>query len=292
MLAVLFNGGKQMLATLKELLTKATKEGYGIPALVAMNEENTRTIIGCAEKKSAPVIVLVPYGFREFDMNRYGRYLRQLAEDATVPVCLCHDHGPDYQKALECIHGGLSSIMIDRSSLPFEDNVAQVKELAKIAHTLGVSVEAELGHVGFASEFEGDITEEAYTDPAKAKEFIDAAECDCLAVAIGTAHGAYAKGQVPHLDFDRLQRIRDAVGDFPLVLHGGSGVGDEQLAKAARSGISKINIGQELYQAAFDRCKEKIKVGDDVYRMMDHIAAGVAEVTEHYLDLLGSSGKA
>lgn len=282
-----------MLVTMKEALTKANKGNYAIPALVVQTEADVRSCIRAAEEENAPVILLVPYPMFQYNVDFFGRYIAELAKSASVPVVICHDHGPDFKTALECLKANFSAIMVDRSSLPFEDNIEQVSELTKIAHTLGVSVEAELGHVGFAANYDHDSAEEFLTNPASAKEFIDRTGCDCLAVAIGTAHGAYNKGQRPHLDFDRLAEIRKAVGeDFPLVLHGGSGTGDEQLGKAAHAGIAKINIGQELYQSAFESVKEHYKQGNDAYSFANFVSNGVMSVAKHYLELFGAKDQA
>lgn len=161
-------------------------------------------------------------------MVMLGRIIEQMAIRASVPVAIQLDHGAKFSDAILAIRSGFTSIMVDRSSCPFEQNVAEVADLVRIAHSVGVSVEAELGHVGFGESYAAD-RDAGLTNVAEATEYVERSGCDALAVAIGTAHGIY-KG-VPHLDFDRLAELNAAVS-IPLVLHGGSGSGDDNLVKA------------------------------------------------------------
>lgn len=178
-------------------------------------------------------------------MVMLGRIIEQMAIRASVPVAIQLDHGAKFSDAILAIRSGFTSIMVDRSSCPFEQNVAEVADLVRIAHSVGVSVEAELGHVGFGESYAAD-RDAGLTNVAEATEYVERSGCDALAVAIGTAHGIY-KG-VPHLDFDRLAELNAAVS-IPLVLHGGSGSGDDNLVKAIAGGITKINIASDLFVA-------------------------------------------
>lgn len=279
-----------MLVTMKEILNRANKENYAVPAPVVQTEFNARTAIKCAEEMNSPIILLVPLIF-DYDVDLFGRYLKALAEAAAVPVAINHDHGSDFESAVACIKAGFSSIMVDRSELPFEENVAQVKELVKVAHAAGVSVEAELGHVGNANNYEID-RDAALTEPELAKKFIDETDVDCLAVAIGTAHGAYNKGQKPYLDYERLEQIKNATGNFPLVLHGGSGTGDEGLSKVAKMGINKVNIGCELFASAIEAVKTADTDGNGAYGFANIIEEGYGSRVKHFIKVLGSEGKA
>lgn len=279
-----------MLVTMKEILDRANKENYAVPAPVVQTEFNARTAIKCAEEMNSPIILLVPLIF-DYDVDLFGRYLKALAEAAAVPVAVNHDHGSDFESAVACIKAGFSSIMVDRSELPFEENVAQVKELVKVAHAAGVSVEAELGHVGNANNYEID-RDAALTEPELAKKFIDETDVDCLAVAIGTAHGAYNKGQKPYLDYERLEQIKNATGNFPLVLHGGSGTGDEGLSKVAKMGINKVNIGCELFASAIEAVKTADTDGNGAYGFANIIEEGYGSRVKHFIKVLGSEGKA
>lgn len=278
-----------MLVTMKEILDKANEENYAVPAPVVQTELNARTAIKCAEEMNSPIILLVPLIF-DYDVDLFGRYLKALAEASTAPVAINQDHGADFESAVACIRAGFSSIMIDRSELPFEENVAQVRELTKVAHAAGVSVEAELGHVGNANNYEEDRA--ALTEPELAKRFIEETGIDCLAVAIGTAHGAYDKGQVPYLDYDRLEEIKKVTDHFPLVLHGGSGTGDEGLGKVAKMGINKVNIGCELFASAIEAIENADTSGSGAYGFANIIEEGYGTRLKHFITVLGSEGKA
>ncbi len=279
-----------MLVTMKEILDRANKENYAVPAPVVQTEFNARVAIKCAEELNSPIILLVPLIF-DYDVDLFGRYLKALAEAAAVPVAINHDHGSDFESAIACIRAGFSSIMVDRSMLSFEENVAQVKELVKVAHAVGVSVEAELGHVGNANNYDVD-RDAALTEPELAKKFIDETGIDCLAVAIGTAHGAYNKGQKPYLDYERLAQIKEATGNFPLVLHGGSGTGDEGLSKVAKMGINKVNIGCELFASAIEAIETADTDGNGAYGFANIIEEGYGSRVKHFIKVLDSEGKA
>ena len=275
---------------MKEILDKANEGNYAVPAAVAQTELHARMAIKCAEEKNAPLIILVPLIF-DYNVDSFGRYLVQLANESPVPVAVIHDHGSDFDSAVACVKAGFSAIMVDRSTLPFEENAAQVKELVKVAHAVGVSVEAELGHVGNAESYdvEGDSV---LTEPSEAQRFIDETGVDCLAVSIGTAHGAYNKGQKPKIDHERLKEIKKVTGNFPLVLHGGSGTGDDELAKVAKEGINKVNIGCELFAAAIEELQKNDTSGNGAYGLTTHISNGYCNRLKQFFDILDSTGKA
>ena len=222
------------------------------------------------------------------DIPLLAKVASEMAKAATVPVALNLDHGGTFEHAMIAIRSGFSSIMVDRSSLPYEQNVAEVSELVRIAHSLGISVEAELGHVGSGASYDAD-RDAGLTDPAQAKAYVEATGIDALAIAIGTAHGKYVG--TPHLDFDLLEKIYNTV-DVPLVLHGGSGSGDENLAKATRMGITKVNIGTDLFQAGIDNLvahHDEIKRAHLGYQLM---ADGYKAKLLHYMKLFNQCGKA
>jgi ketose-bisphosphate aldolase len=186
---------------------------------------------------------------------------RAAAEEIERPVALHLDHGASYELAARCVEAGYTSVMIDGSKLPFDENVEVTRRVVEMAHAAGVSVEGELGHVAHNEEG-GDITR-FYTRPEDAARFVEATGVDALAVAVGTAHGFY-KGEV-RLDFDRLRQIHDAVGERArLVLHGGSGVPDELLRRAVESGIAKINFGTELKNAFTLAVKRSLSASDEI----------------------------
>lgn len=205
-----------MLVTMKEILDRANKENYAVVAPNVFSEMDARTCLEVAEEEQSPIILDVAMT-QTADIHFHGSYLTRLANETSVPVAINLDHGAAFEHAIMAIQSGFTSIMIDRSSLPYEENVAQVSELCRIAHAVGLSVESELGHVGNGSDGI-EVASDMLTDPDQAKDYIERTGIDCLAVAIGTAHGAYQG--TPHLDFERLTKIKERVG-YPLVLHGG-----------------------------------------------------------------------
>jgi len=212
------------------------------------------------------------------------------ARDAKVPVAANLDHGRTYEVCVQALREGCSSIMADRSELALEDNIAQCAELAKIAHICGASIEAELGHVGQGMTYAAD-RDAGLTNPAEAKEFIERTGVDMLAIAMGTAHGVY-KG-TPHLDFDVLAAVRKAVPNTPLVLHGGSGTGDENLARATREGIAKVNIFTDLSLAAVAAIRENgFTTNMGVLPVMNIMMKGYKDKLVHYMKLFNMEGKA
>lgn len=275
-----------MLVKMSDILVKAKKGKYGVPAIPALDESTARAAIESAEKMQSPVILLVTPSVHP-DLFYFGRMLRDIISKTTAPVALCLDHSSTFESAIEGIRAGLNCIMVDRSSLPFEENVAQVKELTKIAHAVGVEVEAELGHVG-SGENLADY-ETGLTVPDEAVRYVQETNVDFLAVAIGTAHGVY-KG-TPKLRFDLLEEIVNKV-HVPLVLHGGSGTGDENLAKLCQNGITKVNVANEIFRGAYDACVADGLEGNRVYRLYSVLKAGYMEVAMHKMKVLGCAGKA
>lgn len=186
---------------------------------------------------------------------------------------------------------GFSSVMIDSSSFPFEENVRRTQQIASLAHSMGLSCEAELGHVGQAAQ-DDNSNADLYTNVAQAKEFVEKTDCDCLAVAIGTAHGAYPKGMVPRLDFDRLKELKEEL-NMPLVLHGGSGAGEENIKKAVAYGINKINVCTDLFRHAVNVTMSTLKENPSIDYMDLCIAAqnAMKDFIKSYMRVIGSSGR-
>lgn len=276
-----------MLVNMCEILQKSREGKYGVVAPNICNEDSARAAIQVAEENNAPIILDVIFNVTP-DIELLGKIVRDMAEKATVPVALNLDHGGTFEQAMIAIRAGFSSIMVDRSSLPYEQNVAEVSELVKIAHAVGLSVEAELGHVGVGAQYDEDRNA-GLTDPAQAKAYVEATGVDALAIAIGTAHGKYVG--TPYLDFDLLEKIYAEV-DVPLVLHGGSGSGDENLAKATGMGITKVNIGTDLFQAGIDNLvahHEELKRAHLGYELM---AEGYKAKLLHYMKLFNQCDKA
>lgn len=276
-----------MLVSMKEILNRAHNEHYGVPATEVDNEHNVRACIEAAEEMQSPIILLNPFPANP-DIQYLGRIATDLASKAAVPVAVCQDHGATFEEAIWAIRAGFTDIMVDRSSLAYDENVSQVKELTRIAHAVGVNVEAELGHVGVGENYAVDGISN-FTDPDEAVRFVAETGVDALAVAVGTAHGIY-KGE-PRLQFDLLAELREKVS-VPLVLHGGSGTGDENLAKACECGICKVNLANDLYRAAIEELVSQDLSGNQVYALYPLLAAGYKNKVMHFMTVTGSKGKA
>lgn len=276
-----------MYISMIELMKKAREGHYCVPAIAVENEHSVRAAIQAAEEKKSPLIMIALYKVNP-DIHYFGRIVEDLAIRAKVPVAMCQDHGGTYAEAMWAIRAGFTDVMVDRSTLPFEENIAQVSEIVKVAHAVGVGVEAELGHVGMANQYETDGIG-GFTVPEEAIEFVERTGVDALAVAIGTAHGVYSG--VPKLQFDLLAELREKV-PVPLVLHGGSGTGDENLKKACQMGICKLNISNDLKRGAIANLNEKCKDGMGAYAMYPLLYEGYKNVAAHYMTLCGSEGKA
>lgn len=254
-----------MLVTLKELLEEAKKEKKAVGAFNGTTLEAIQGIIQAAEETNCPVILQHAQSHDAIiSLEEIGPILLYYAKRARVPVAVHLDHGSTYERCIQAVRLGFTSVMYDASAKEFADNIKETKEVVKAAHAAGVSVEAELGHV-FTSKVgisEGGSADEAddyenlediYTDPQMAKQFAEETGVDCLAVAFGTTHGVYLKE--PKLDLDRVAQIRDTI-KIPLVMHGGSGVSEEDYRKAIKNGICKINYYTYMNTAAGKASKE------------------------------------
>ena len=275
-----------MLVTLNELLQDAKKENYAIPATNVDNEHNVRAAIQAAENKRSPLILNVT-PVANPDLVLFGSICRRLIEKANVPIVLNLDHGKTFEQCILGIRAGFTNVMIDRSWLPYEENVKEVKEMVKVCHTLGITVEAELGHVGIGENYQHDGNT-AFTRVDEAIEFIKETKVDALAVAIGTAHGVYQG--TPHIHFDLLHDLSNAL-PIPLVLHGGSGTGDENLKRCAREGINKINLSNDLKRAAINNLIAKDLSGNEVYNLYPLLAEGFQKKIEYFIDLFGCANR-
>lgn len=284
-----------MLANLNDVLIPAKKGKYAVGLFNAVNLELARGIISAAEGTGSPVImgtaeVLFPYG----PLEEVSYYLIPMAKKARVPVVIHLDHGLRKETCIKALELGFSSIMYDCSTDPYDVNVQKVKEMADIAHSFGATIEGELGHVGDnEGSHEGNSTlsdpSKFYTDPRQAKDFVEKTGVDALAIAVGTAHGAYKLP--PKLDFERIQTIARTVS-VPLVLHGGSGLADADFKKAIEKGISKVNIFTDINIAAVEaelQAFDKMEKG-----LIDLIPAAVLAIKNAVikkLELFGSTGK-
>lgn len=274
-----------MLVSMKEILDKANAENYAVLAPNIFSEIDARAYIEAAEDMNSPIILGVAYPTTN-DLPFLGRIAGELAKKSRVPVAVNLDHGADYHQIAEAIKGGFTSVMLDCSNLPYHENVTNVKQVVALVKPLGVSVEAEIGHVGSGEDYDATT---GLTDPQEAKQFIVDTGIDACAVSIGTAHGAY-KG-VPDLDFTRLEAIKEATR-FPLVLHGSSGTGEENIRKACRMGINKVNVCNDLLKQAYTELKKTEFEGNQVYDFWPYIAQTLREFVKYEIDMVGSENRA
>lgn len=281
-----------MLVNMKEMLDKARKEQYGIGFFNAVNVEMARAVIETAEELHAPVIVgtaevLLP----AMSLERVAEYLIPMARKASVPVAVHYDHGLTFEKCMEALKLGFSSVMYDCSTASYEENLDRVAEMVRVCHGMGVTVEGELGHVG-DNEGAGKLENPSdyYTDPAVAADFVRKTGVDALAVAVGNAHGDYKFP--PKLDFERITAIREATGT-PLVLHGGSGLSDDDFREAVRRGVCKINIFTDLDKAGKAGIEEGLKKGaTSMMGLIPYEIEAMKEVVRNKIGLFGSDNRA
>ena len=237
------------LVKVNELLQHATEHHYGVAAINTINYETISCAIAAAEAERVPVIIQFYPGFDQYIPLGHIAYMaKDLARKASVPVAVHLDHSASYEIAVGGIRDGFPSVMVDGSARPFEENLAMTKAVVETAAVFGVDVEAELGHVGNAQILDDLTNADHLTDPDKAVEFVEKTGCGSLAIAVGNAHGNYI--QTPNLNFDRIRELRKAVS-IPLVLHGCSGIPDEQMQEAVNLGLSKFNIATEYFTAMY-----------------------------------------
>ncbi len=276
-----------MLVTSKEMFALAQKEKFAIPSANFVDEDSLKWHLEEAEKENLPIII----AFAECHFNRLldletAAYLAKYRAERTAnPVCLHLDHGESVETCKKAVDLGFTSVMIDGSMLPFEENVAMTKEVVAYAHAHGVVVEAEIGHVG-SNEREED--EDIYTTVEEAKKFVEASNVDSLAVSIGTAHGLY-KG-TPKINFERLHELADAL-DCPLVLHGGSNSGDENLHRCATEGIAKINVYSDFMVSSAKEVyalEEKTPEVEDYYTYKESAKKGMQSMLKHVYELFAT----
>lgn len=278
-----------MLVTLSEILQDAEQNQYAVGLFNMLNLEMARGIIDAAEAERSPVILgVAEVHLPSIPFALAAHNMRKLAVEASVPVCLHFDHGTDYAKLLEAIRGGFSSVMFDGSALPDTENIAGTAEIARVAHALGVSVEAELGHVGMADSDEAD-TDDGYTRVEQVADFLARSGADALAVAIGTAHGQYKSK--PALDLNRLREIY-AVSPKPLVLHGGSGLSDDDFRHVVAGGIRKINICTEMCLAAQRAYADAYLEHRSFEQSLIDAKQAVERIVAARMRLFGSAGRA
>ena len=240
------------LVRVHDLLTHATENHYGVAAINVGNYETIKWAAAAANQERVPLIIQFWPGYdvmmHYIDMKHIAMIARQFAEESEVPIAVHLDHSWNYDIAVTGIRKGFPSVMVDGSSLPYEENVALTKSVADVARVFGVDIEAELGHVGSGNSIDDITNSDHYTNVEQAVEFVEKTGCGSLAVAVGNAHGPYKI--TPNLDFDRIKALRKAVS-VPLVLHGCSDIPHEQLQESVRLGLSKFNIATEYFRACY-----------------------------------------
>ena len=309
------------LVTSKEMFKKAYEGGYAIGAFNVNNMEIVQGITEAAKMENAPVILQVSKGARAYANHTYLVKLVEAAvKETDLPIVLHLDHGPDFETCKSCIDGGFTSVMIDKSGLPFEENIKETRRVVEYAHDHGVVVEAELGTLaGVEDEVKVSAEDSSYTRPEEVEEFVNRTGCDSLAIAIGTSHGAYKfkPGTKPQLRFDVLEECAKQLPGFPIVLHGSSsvpqefvaeinkyggnmpgaiGIPEEQLRQAARSAVCKINIDSDIRLAMTAVIRKYFAEHPDHFDPRQYLKPArqaVKDMVAHKIVyVLGSDGKA
>ncbi|MBE6778583.1 MAG: class II fructose-bisphosphate aldolase [Ruminococcaceae bacterium] len=278
-----------MLVNLNDVLKQAQKEHYGVGLFNTTDTDMLEAVIAAAEELRSPVIigtaeVLLPHG----ELKLIAPSILAAAKRASVPVVMHYDHGLTFDRCMEALSLGFSSVMFDGSTGNYEANVAATREMVKICHSLGVSVEGEIGHVGQAASGDDQLTD-MYTTPEEAVAYVKDTGVDALAVAIGTAHGVYKKK--PQLNLERLCAIRAAL-DTPLVLHGGSGLSDDDFRNTVRDGIAKVNIFTDLCLAGNKAMADGLAAGEEYLVIRNRKVEEIKKTVMNKMRLFGCAGKA
>ena len=276
-----------MLIDLREILSMADKGGYAVPAFNIYNMETVMGVIDAAQRCNSPVILQC---YSRLFTNKEAFYvapmLLKAAQTVKVPVCFHLDHGAGFHEVATAVKYGCTGVMIDASTHPFEENAKITKKVTSICNGIGIPVEGELGHIGSAAN--GDENA-AYTEVDEAVRFVDETKVSALAVMVGTAHGHYKKA--PVLAIDRIRQIKQAA-KIPLVLHGGSGVPDDQITSAVKAGICKINFGTDVCFAFLDKVFETDRKTYALDLFMRDTVENVSKFAESKMKLLGSENRA
>lgn len=281
-----------MYVTSKEMLIEAQKGGYAVGAFNIENMEMVKAVIAAAEELKAPVMLQTTPGTVKYgSLETYAAIVKAEAKKASVPVCLHLDHGASFDMAVKAIQVGYSSVMIDGSKIDLEANIALSKSVADVGKACGIPVEAELGKVG-GKEDDTESKESAYTDPEEAKRFVAETGVDFLAIGIGTAHGVYKVK--PVLNTKRISEVKEVVS-IPLVLHGSSGLTDEDVKDCVSRGMCKVNFATELRQAYLKATRELLNADDSIIdpkKIGEAAIKAVKSQVEYRMKVCGCDGKA
>ena len=284
-----------MLVNMNQMLAMAKEKHFAVGAFNVSESNLFRTVVEAAEANDAPAIIAVHPTELDYCKDDFIKYVVARCSNSPVPFVIHMDHGDSIESIMRAVHCGFTSVMIDGSSLPFEENIAKTAEVVKYCHMVNVSVEGELGTIGdTGTSIEGGMSEVIYTDPEDAKNFVEATGIDTLAVAIGTCHGLYPKGVTPKLRMDVLEAIKEKV-DLPLVLHGGSGNPDSEIAEAVKIGIQKVNISSDYKSAFFLKAREILSQegsGWDPNNLFPECIEAGKAVIKQKMELFGCVGAA
>lgn len=283
-----------MYASMKAVIADAFERQYAVLAINCFNLESARAAISAASAQRAPIILNIYQGHCEhFPPTVAFPLVAALAAEASVPVALSLDHGRDFTLTGQCFRAGFSGLMIDASDFPLAENIRQTQQVVQMAHTAGVCVEGELGHIADAPVYDVQDASVKMTQVADVVPFISQTGIDLLAVSVGTAHGLYPAGVTPEIDFIRLEELHRA-SPLPLALHGGSGTKAEDIRRVSQHGVAKINVGAAVFAAGKGALQQTVKRHPeaelpDLLAMME---AACREVVSEYLHWSGAAGKA
>ncbi|MBN2513267.1 MAG: class II fructose-1,6-bisphosphate aldolase [Sedimentisphaerales bacterium] len=308
------------LVTTKKMFEMAYKNGYAIGAFNVNNMEITQGIVEAVVEEKAPLILQISKGARDYAKMSYLRAIIDVAvkENPQIPICMHLDHGDTFEICKQCVDDGFTSVMIDASHHPFEENIKITKQVVEYAHAHGVVVEAELGQLGGIEEHVTGVDDVMahLTDPAQAEDFVKRTGCDSLAVAIGTSHGAYKFKTAPKLAFDVVEKIQKRLPGYPLVMHGSSsvlqefkelinkyggkmpdamGVPEDAISKAGKMAVCKVNIDTDLRMALTAKIRQVFAEKPGEFDPRKYLAPGreaIRQMVKHKLHVLGCAGKA
>lgn len=283
-----------MLYTMKDLLKVAKDNKFAVPAFNISSYDMLKVIMEEIEAQNSPVILEIHPDEINYLNDEFVATVHEYAKNSKVPVVIHLDHGASIEDIMRAIKNGYTSVMIDASAMSFKENKKITKQVVELAHSINVSVEAELGTIGDNGSMEGGSNKIIYTDPDLAVEFVEETGIDTLAIAIGTAHGQYPEDMVPELNIPLLKELNNKI-NIPFVLHGGSGNTDSEVSESVKYGVSKVNLSSDLKSVFFASLRKVLKENPNLYEPNEvYIVPGenVKEIVRHKLKILNTIGKA
>lgn len=248
-----------MLMNMKQLLAVANKNNFAVPAFNISDYNMFNGIMEVSEEMNAPVIIAIHPDELSHTKTEMVKAIIERIHNSSVPAVVHLDHGSTFEQIMVAIRSGFTSVMIDASHMPLDENIAICKKVVEAAHAVNVSVEGELGTIGNVDSAEGGADSIIYTDVANAVQMIKETDIDCLAIAIGTSHGLYPANMKPKLNIERLDELKEALPEIPMVLHGGSGNEDSEIRKSVEHGVGKINISSDIKVAYYNKMREVLQ---------------------------------